>query len=51
MRDDPVLLVIATDQEKDLGLECVTIPVGVKIAEKWIFFEDFEQEFRGEGAG
>ncbi len=45
-RDGAVLLAVAAEQEKDLGLEGVTGAVPVKIREEGILLEDFEEQIR-----
>lgn len=47
--DDAVLLVIAADQEENLGLEGVAGAIGVEITEKRVLFEHFQQRFGGQG--
>jgi len=39
-----VLLVIAAEQEEDLGLESIALPVAVEIGQERIFLEDLEQQ-------
>lgn len=46
-----MLLVIAADQEEDLGLKSKAIPISVEITQEWVFLKDFEQEFGGKGVG
>jgi hypothetical protein len=43
--DGPSLLVIAAQQEEDLGLKSIPFAVGVKVRKKWILFEYFQQNF------
>ena len=38
------LLMVAAEQEEDLGLEGVARPVGVEIGEEGILLEDLEQD-------
>jgi len=41
-----MLLAIATEQEENLGLESVSLPVGVEIAEERVFFKDLKEKLR-----
>jgi hypothetical protein len=43
-RDAAALLVVAAEQEEDLGLEGIAGPVGVEIGEEGVFLEDLEQQ-------
>jgi hypothetical protein len=45
VRDGVVLLAVAAQQEEDLRLERVALPVRVKIGQEGVFLEDLEQQF------
>ncbi len=44
-----VLMGITAHQEENLGLEGITLPVGIKTAKKRIFFKDFQQQISLKG--
>ena len=49
--DTAPLLVVAAEQEEDLGLEGVAGAVGIEIGEEGVFLEDFEQKLRTRTTG
>ena len=43
------MLVVAAEQEENLGLEGIPLPVGVEIGQERVFFKDFQQQLSLEG--